>query len=281
MMLSALKKYPNKRMAAREMVTSVDTLNKYIESLEKTLGMKLITTTEKGSFLTVDGEKVISYADLLTECLNRMSLMTPCDKDITGEVRVAYDKNVRCNIYVKELDNFFTSYPNLSISVDTFDFVPEMSDKAYDISLSYDVPNGNDVVIILAKKTACGFFASAEYLSKHPYPRTMEELLEKHRLIMKRDSWKWMENASKIIEQAKMGICLTNSTFVVNELTIGGAGVAVMPLNFAKEGQGLVCLDNINCRVNSTIYLSSHKIVKDIPRVRVVLDYYKKLLGNL
>ena len=54
-----------------------------------------------------------------------------------------------------------------------------------------------------------------------------------------------------------------------------------MPMTFAKDNLGLVCLDNIKTDVKMTLYLLAHRAVKDIPRVRVVIDYYKSLIDRL
>lgn len=74
---------------------------------------------------------------------------------------------------------------------------------------------------------------------------------------------------------------ISNSSFVINNVIIGGGGVGVMPMTFAKDNLGLVCLNNIKTDVKMTLYLLAHRAVKDIPRVRVVIDYYKSLIDRL
>ena len=79
----------------------------------------------------------------------------------------------------------------------------------------------------------------------------------------------------------KKGVCFSNSTFVINDLAISGSGIAVMPTNFIRGGHGMVCLDNIPCNVEATIYLVSHRTIKDIPKIRAVLKHYKEMLEKL
>lgn len=280
-MLYAIKKNAGKRPAAKDLNTSIDTLNKYLEHLEQELGTKLISVNERGCSLTVYGEKVAEVAEQIKTCLLKAYAVAPDNKEIKGDVRIAYDRSVRSNIYSTQIKELLDEYSELSLTIDTFDKIPNMSDLKYDISLSYEIPKGDDVVIVFAKEVPCGFFASSEYLAQHPYPKNITDLLENHRLILKNDCCKWLCEDKKILQKAKKKFLLSNSTFVVNSIITQSGGVGIMPLFFTKEDLNLVCLNNIKCEVNMVIYLVSHRAVKDIPKIRIMLEYYKKLLHQL
>ena len=74
---------------------------------------------------------------------------------------------------------------------------------------------------------------------------------------------------------------MTNSSFIINDMVSSGVGISILPISFAREDNNLVCLDNIKCDVYKTIYLLGQKTTKDIPKIRVVIDYYKELFKNL
>ena len=281
-MLYAVSKHSQKKGAAKSLNTSTDTLNKYLAGLENELGVKLVSASERGCSVTNSGEKVLDIATQVKDCLSQIYSVSPLTDEVSGEIRIIYDRNVRCNIYLRKMGEFYSQYPNLSFLTDVSDEeVIDMSTQEYDIALSYDIPKGEDVVVVASKHTPCGFFVSADYLLHHPCPQSIDEMLNDHHMIMKKDAWKWLDNAAKIMQCAKRGMVLSNSTFVVNDAVMNGAGIGVMPLSFAKAGQKLVCLDHLPCSANSTIYLTSHQSVKDITKVRVVLDYYKHLLADL
>lgn len=284
MILSSIKRTAQKNNAAKNLNTSVDTLNKYLENLETELGTKLVSTSGRGCFLTRDGEKLAELSEQLKSFLQQIYSVTSVStapQEISGEIRIAYDRNVRSNISSWEIQDFYDNYPFLSVIIDTYDGTPDISKLGYDIGLSYSVPTGNDIVIIASKETPFGFFASANYLASHPYPQSEEDLLENHRLIMKKDSKAFFKNFDRYAQRAKKGLCLTNSTVVVNELTINNCGVAIMPLNFTKYRHNLVCLDNLTCPASQTVYLTSQKVIKDVPKVRIALDYYRNMLKGL
>lgn len=281
MMLHAIKKSSGKRNAARGLHTSIDTLNKYLRNLEMELGVKLVASDEKGCLLTPKGDKVFEIAEIIKGNLQQVYAVAPLDTEVKGEVRVAYDSNVRCNLYTMNLRGFLDKYPNLSIYMDMYNSTPDMSNLAYDISLSYHIPKGEDLVVITERKTPCGFYASKTYLENHGYPQSLDEILDNHRLILKQDCWKWVDGGHMFFQKASKGLCVSNSTFIVNDIVMKGGGIGVMPVNFMLEGQGIVRLDGIPCVASSTIYLVSHRTVKDLPKVCVVLEYYKKMLQDM
>jgi len=280
MMLYAIKQNAGKREAARHLNTSIDTLNKYLNNLEDELGVKLVTPTEKGCILTEKGEQVVEVAHIIKKSLQQAYAVVPQETDIRGEVRIAYESDARSNMYVF-LGDFLAEHPDLTLFIDTIDDVPDMSKLSYDICMGYNIPRGDDLVIIYSKEISFGFFAASEYLAKHSYPQDINDLLMNHRLLIKNGGWWQTSEGKKMIQNAKKGVCFSNSTFVVNDLAISGSGIAVMPMNFVRGGHGMVCLDNIPCDATATLYLISHRTVKDIPKVRVTLDYYKSLIEKL
>lgn len=281
MMLHAVKMHSSKRNASKYLNVSLDTLDKYIGILEEELGAKLVTANGRGCQLTVHGEKVVKETEPIKSCIQSIYAVTSTESDAKGEVLIAYDQSVRWNLYARNVRKLFLDYPNITLNVDTFNGTPDMSNVQYDISLSYEIPKGEDLVIIRSKEIPCKFFAASEYLQKNPYPQNIDELLRDHRLIVKKGSLESGKAESRLLQKALHGVCLTNSAFVVNDLVVHGGGVGIMPVYFANSGQGLVCLDNLECDVMVTMYLISHKTRKDIPKVRAVLDYYKNMMQSL
>ncbi len=275
-MLYAVKQNMGKRKASVAMNTSVDTLNKYIENLEHELGVKLLASTEKGSFLTVNGEKVVDIAEKIKNSLRDIHNVVSPGTEVKGEVRVAHDHNARSNLYDPAINDVLDRYPELSLTIDTYDNIPDMLDMKYDISLGYEMPKGDDLVEIFSKQVPYGFFASSGYLANHPYPQDLDDLLENHRLVVKGDCAQWFKNSKSFLQKITQKALKTNNSYILQQIIRHDGGVAILPLHFDKTG--LVCLDNIKCDISSTLHLVSHRSTKDVPRVRVVLDYYKNML---
>ena len=72
---------------------------------------------------------------------------------------------------------------------------------------------------------------------------------------------------------------ISNSSGSVIDAVRNNAGICIMPLRFAEEG--LICLDNFDWNSHISIYLFSRKRVKDLPRVRAVINYFKEILQRM
>ena len=155
MMLHAIKKSSGKRNAAKFLNTSIDTLNKYLNNLESELGVKLVASDEKGCTLTEKGEKVVEIADIIKQNLQQAYAIVPTETAVKGEVRIAYERDARSNMYVC-LGELLEQSPNLSLYIDTFDKAPDMNKMAYDICISYSIPRGDDWVVGYRRKFKFG-----------------------------------------------------------------------------------------------------------------------------
>lgn len=278
-MLSAVDENSGKRKASAALNTSVDTINKYIDSLEGELGIKLLSSSEKGSSLTVNGRKVADLAIRIKEHLRDIYRVVPLDGDIKGEVQIIYDQNVRSNFVARDLTDFFEHSPDIQLIGHLVDGVPDMSDMKYDVCLSYGVPSGDDIVVIYSKPILYGFFASAKYLARYKYPVDLDDMLNNHRMVLTSSSAQRIKEGKEFLRKARRISYLSNSAYATYEVIRSGGGIGLMPLSFASEG--LVCLDNIKSESTATIYLTAHRSTKDIPKIRVILDYYKELIKRI
>lgn len=274
-MLYAVKVNDGKVMAAKTMNTSIDTLNKYLDILERDLGIPLIAVNDRRCVLTTGGEKLFVLVEQMLNCLKKAYELKECEQAIKGEVRVACDRMVKYSL-CGGLGKFLDKYADISLSIDSFDSLVDWNKKDYDLGLSYDFPKDDDLVILTTKNIACGFYATKNYLLQHDRPVDLADILQKHRLVLKRE---WLNGDIKELESEKQRLCLSNSNFVVNEMVSAGGGIGILPKSFAKQNQDLVCLDEVDCPLNSKVYLFTRRQAKDVPRIRAVIDYYKQMLA--
>ena len=281
MMLYAVKTYASKRHAAKSLNVSLDTMDKYLHILEDELGVKILTTSGRGCFLTPQGEKIIKSVDIIKKGIENLYLIKNSETEIKGEVRVAYDLNVKVNHHILVINYLFQEYPDINLCIDNISASPNMSNAEYDIYLSYQIPEGEDLVVICSKQIAFKFFASRKYLEQNKYPESIDDLVRHHNLVLRKDVWREIVQTGRVSSDSSKGVVLTNSAFVVSDVASNDCGIGLMPYYFDRFSKNLVCLNNINCDTYNTLYLISHKNRKDIPKVRVVLDYYKNLLKKL
>ena len=182
-MLSAIAEYQGKRQAAEMLGISVDTISKYISNMELELGVKLLVSNSRGSYLTPNGHKLLEEFRKLKGVLSNVYTLKPEEETVQGSVRVLMNAGASSRFLCSEISDFLDNYPLLNLQVtNTFDR-PTLANMAYDVAISYYAPTGADEVIVGQKKVLCGYFASPDFLSRYGYPRDIEDMIANYRMI--------------------------------------------------------------------------------------------------
>lgn len=281
MMLNAVKEHSSKRLAAKYLNVSLDTLDKYLRILEEELGAKLLIATGRGCTITKFGDQILKNIILLKKCISNIYMLKEFDTHISGKVDVVYDISVRGNFPSGSIRKLFKKYPDITLHINSTTGTPDMSQINHDICLSYEIPKGDDLVVICSRQIPCKFFASSEYLKQYSSPQTLQDLILNHRLILRQDNWNDLNHFVQIDEKCCKGVSITDSAFVVSDVAANSGAIGVMPYYQNTIEQRLICLDNLECPAANTLYLISHKTRKDIPKVRAVLNYYKDVINSL
>lgn len=276
--LRAIEQYAGKRKASEILGTSVDTINKYIESLEEYFGVKLISTNGRGSNLTHTGRHIVEKSTKIKEALDEIYNIRLANQEIKGEVKVFMALGYASYMVPQDLSSFFDAFPELVINSVTATDISSLDINNTDIVITYEELNNYDTVLLTERTVHCGFFASSHYLAHKGYPVDIDDLVKNHRLITKHDSL-----LKKVLGDEKFKkshICfISNNTLALINALENSTGIGIMPLSFAM--QGLVCLDNIICDCPITYRLYANRHTKDIPRVRTLINFYKNIMDKL
>ena len=273
LLFMAVTQHSNKRKASEALNTSVDTINKYIDNLEQDLSLKLLYSDSRGTNLTENGRKILASAEQITDIIHSMYSATientDALSDCSGKVRVAMSLGINANLRPGYVRDFFDRYPDISVISTVTPEAPKLDDMTYDIALTNRKPTSPNVVVIREIKVEYGFFASPEYLDAHGYPIDFDEMIAADYI----SGWK------DTLKKARFVNFNTTSHNSLVALVHAGLGIAALPLFYKREG--LVCLDNLFCESSLKFYLCAHKNVKDIPRVRAVINFYTAMLDKI
>ncbi len=279
--LKIIEKYAGKKQAAQKFGVSIDTLNKYIDNLEQELGYKVLSSNVKGSFLTPRGKALLQKSAVIEQVLDDIKSVPTNLKEISGEVRVAVSSIAASAIFSKDLVSFYEQYPKIKLLhlIRNEDGQKGIPFSDVDIALSLSLPADSDSVVLCSKKIEFGFFAAPQYISKHGYPQNLEDLTQNHQIINKIGYEKYIEGWEDLLKKAKSNNFATNVCYYMYEVLKSGLGIGIMPLRFKQEG--MFHLEHLPCQSNISLHLLTHQGSKDIPKNRVVLNYYKDLLQEL
>lgn len=283
LLFMAVTQHSNKRKASEALNTSVDTINKYIDNLEQDLSLKLLYSDSRGTNLTENGRKILASAEQITDIIHSMYSATientDALSDCSGKVRVAMSLGINANLRPGYVRDFFDRYPDISVISTVTPEAPKLDDMTYDIALTNRKPTSPNVVVIREIKVEYGFFASPEYLDAHGYPIDFDEMIATHRILTTADSADYISGWKDTLKKARFVNFNTTSHNSLVALVHAGLGIAALPLFYKRDG--LVCLDNLFCESSLKFYLCAHKNVKDIPRVRAVINFYTAMLDKI
>ena len=277
--LEEINKCGGQKKAAESLGLSPDTIKKYISSLEEDVGYKLLISDGRGSHLSIRCKELIKCTQDMENVFNRIYDEKVADKNLKGDVLINMPLSVSTNLLPESVSEFFLQYPDINLITKSYMDNSDFSTMDADIGLTFLPPNNTDTVILYQRTVECGFFASPKYLAKYGYPKDFDDMLQNHWLISRTQLPDFIKGWKNVLAKARHIRYTTNSTYAANEVVRHGGGIAIMPKRYNKEG--LVCLDNFKCDENPIIYMVASKKSKDIPRVRAVINFYKKLLDNM
>lgn len=268
-----------KKKAAEALSSSIDTINKHVKLLEENLNTKLIIDSKTGTFLTPEGTRVLECMNSLDILWDKLRQEKENKKDVSGTVTIGLGMGISTYFFPEEIMNLFDKYPNLKLNILQMEEQPKGATTNYDITLSYSPFESGDMIPVYKKELKCGYFVSARYLAKYGYPKDFADMIANHRMVSKKNVMSYNASYRKSLNSgAKIRLMSDLSNILLYSVQYG-AGICVAPLKF-KEG-GAVCLDNIPCDTVFTVYLSAHRMVKDTPRVRAVIDYCKDVIAAM
>lgn len=277
--LAEIDRCGGQKKAAQNLGISLDTIKKYVASLESELGYELLISSGRGTSLTLRCKNLLKQTLAIEKIFNNIYTTETADTNLKGDVLVSMPLSVSTNLFPESINTFFEKYPEINLVTRIYMDNSDFSTMDADIGMTFLPPNNIDTIILYSKKVECGYFAAPEYLASHGYPKDFDDMLENHWIITRIQLQNFLDEWKNVTKTAKHIRYVTNSTFSATEIVRNGGGITIMPLRFSKEG--LVCLDNFKCDQSPTIYLVASKKSKDIPRVRTVINFYKKLLDKM
>jgi DNA-binding transcriptional LysR family regulator len=255
---------------------SQSTMSRRIQNLERELGVELFHRTVQGIMLTPTAEAILQ---LVTEMESRVKLIearAAQEKALSGNIRLAVSDGIGGYWLPPRMKEFHRRYPSITVEIICSPSMPEPGAKGTDIALSWHQPEDPDAVILSENKMILRPVASIEYLKTYGVPKSLDDL-KHHRLCdhlhyPKNEEWKAWAN---IVEESKNVSYRTNSSWALGEATKNGVGISLQPIGVLNREPNLRLVELNGYSTSLRFWLSCHKKIKDIPRIRALIDYIK------
>lgn len=274
----AISQAKSKREVAEKLGVSVDTINKYIDDLQNGFKNYFVASNERGSVITPLGKQILELANEVVRVVRNLDQYIDVSDSSKGVVRMWMADAISDYLGVESLFDFFEEFPNVRLESRVNGRIPNISKMETDICLSYEMPQGSNLVLVASKQVRCGLFASRGYIEKYGKPKDRKDLIENHRICSKVEHERYTESWREIVMQAKHVVYTTNSVHSLRRALTAGFGVAICPYMYASEE--LIPLKEVNFDFDINLYLLAHKETKNLKRIRAVLDRLTTLLES-
>ncbi len=265
--LKAIANYGNKRNASQKLAASVETINTYVEYLEKTLGQPLMQTSNHGSYPTFLGQQLLIKSDKLFNLL----VFSAQKGKITAnsKIRLALAREIDAAFITPEAEN---TRQDIMIFADD----PNFHTDDWDIAITYSEPESPDLMLIFKREIPCGFFASREYLKEFGQPKDISDMQKNHR-ILDGSGRPYADKKYRHMMQNCCRVCpISNLNIFLTDMARYGAGICVVPLTISQTN--LIYLADLPCEAKATIYLSAHKEIANLPDFQAAISDYSHML---
>ncbi|HRD93141.1 MAG TPA: LysR substrate-binding domain-containing protein [Accumulibacter sp.] len=277
--------------AARRLEVSVPAVAKLIGSLERSLGASLFDRSVHGLTLTADGQRYREACQpLLDELAAADQALAGVEAGSSGTVVVGAPPHIAQHCILPALPGLHARYPDLQIDLRGISRPSDADGGAVDVFVVLGWPDGADLVhrrLATTRVLAC---AAPAYWAAHGVPVRPQDL-RKHACLLFRnpegtviDLWQYERNG-QAESVAVRGWLISNHRDVILDAVLSGEGVArLTDLSVRAQISGgllvpvLLDWEMQDAPPVNLLYRPNHR---DIPRVRVVIDFVTRLFREL
>ena len=270
--LKTISVYGNKRQAAQMLASSVETINLYIEHLEKIIGCSVMRTDNHGSYITFTGKKLLLQMDKLLNILPYFRQNHQLNDH--KKIRLALAREIDARL-IDLSEQKGGIPPDIMIFADD----PNLHCEDWDIAITYSMPEDSDLVIVFQKQISCGFFASQTYLNKFGQPKDVLDMQKNHR-ILDGSGRPYADRKYRSMMQNCCQVCpINNINIILTDMARYGAGICIVPLTIPQGN--LIYLADIPCEAKATLYLSVHKDIRNTQPFQNAITNYSHALDMI
>ncbi|MEZ5501609.1 MAG: LysR family transcriptional regulator [Halioglobus sp.] len=252
--------------AARHLRVEHTTVSRRIESLEKSLELRLFDRLPRQWQLTAEGENLIPGARRLEEEALSLQRAAAGAARLSGTVRISAPPVIASYLLVPQLVTLSEKLPGICVEV-----VGEIRDanlfrREADIALRMSRPKASGLAARPLLERGFALYASRHYLAQHGEKHWAFVGYEESLLEMPQQQW-----LEKIAADRPYAFRSTDLN-ILHQAARAGLGVGVLPHFLARNDPLLVPISSPECPVKRTLWLVLHPDVRRSPRVRAVAD---------
>ena len=266
------------------------TVSQAVQTLENSLGTRLLHRTTRKVQMTLDGQAYYERCkELLADVESVQTMFQRSGEAIRGRLRVDLPIGLARRFVIPRLPEFLRAHPQVDLELSTTDRLVDPIQEGFDCVLRVGAPRDPQLIARPLGHLKFINVASAEYLRRRGTPRTLEDLA-RHDLIHyvntlgnRSDGFEYPVNGA--FEQLRMsGPIVVNSSDAYNAACLAGLGIIQAPVIGVRDslasGELVEVLPQFRPEPMPVSLLYAHR--RNLPkRVRVFMDWVAGILQQV
>jgi DNA-binding transcriptional LysR family regulator len=264
-------------VAAKSTASSIATVGRRVEALERELGGRLFERSQGGYAPTALGLSLLGHARDVRASIEKMSGLARVSAAAGQTVRVATTEDMAVAFLCRMLPKFREQNANITLHLDTEMASADLGRNHIDIALRQIRPQAGNALIRRVGSWGLGLYASKLYAERTGLgPGVFDK--SKVALISWSEEWEpfrgrpWMR---RFVADAPIAL-IANSRRVQHAACRAGLGVAILPTYFGDQDRELVCVLPSDEVVNLPIWILVRREVARQNAIRKVVEFLKK-----
>ncbi len=266
--------------AAHALDLDEGTISRRVRRLEKNLGTSLFERTRRGHALTPKGEALLQEAERMEDAsLAAERKVGGRDWGAKGTVRLSVAEGFGSRLVAPAMGRFHEMYPDLEIDLVAGAGFLSPSRREADIAVGLSRPTTGRIIVRKLADYELGLYGSESWLNAGG-PIHDRTYLRGTPLIGYVDDLLYAPEL-RYVEEALPGLTPVLRSTSINaqyEMARAGAGLAILPRFMVRAGDGLKRVLAKEVSVTRSFWLSVHEDIKDLPRIRTVIDFLDGLV---
>lgn len=260
--------------AASRLGISQAKLSRRVAALEASVGQKLLIRRRLGCDLTEAGKVLMDTLERVeADFVRTESDLSNSATKLSGEVRIGAPDGFSVAFLAPRIGSFCRQNPELKLQLAPVPRSFSLSKREADIAVMVGKPQAQGLIARKLTDYSLGVYASRQYLKDNGTPASTEELRQHHLLDYVQDLiYSPLLDYSREVWKGWQANLEITSALAQVEAVKGGAGIAILHDYIASTEKDLVRILPYNS-VHRTYWIVYHENLRDIPRIRSVLDF--------
>jgi len=268
--------------AAKVRGVAVSTVSRRIETLEAALGLQLVDRRTDGARLTGAGLAIAEAASPIAEQMRRVERVAESLRQggKTVPVRISATEFVISDVLAPRLNRLWQMGADFPVHLQSQADVVSLAGRDADLAIRMVRPEGASLYARRLADIRLGLFAADEYLAGRE-PEAID--LKAERLLIYDDSYGRLPELGWVTRHGLSDavVMRTGSTRGLLAAALSGAGIALLPVPFARRTGTLIEIPTPSSLPSRQPWLIVHRDLRSLPAIRLAQKWVAQAFASL